>query len=120
MCGLITPLLNIPLVIARKNDEGGYQWSAGNRDEARVESVLEGRVQRAQRNMLENLPLFTILILVALLTNNLNEYTEAAAVLFFVARLAHAFFYLGGYPRCRGMAFGFCHVASITILVQLF
>ena len=55
--------------------------------------------------MLENLPVFAALVLVAHLSGASNETTALGATIFFWGRVAHAGAYIAGIPYLRTLAF---------------
>ena len=59
-----------------------------------------GRARRAHLNMIENMVLFTALVLVAAVAGKANATTAMGAMIFFWARLAYAVIYLAGCPGC--------------------
>jgi uncharacterized MAPEG superfamily protein len=63
------------------------------------------RAQRAQRNMLENLPHFAVFVLVAHAAGLSNTQTAVGATIFFWARLVHAVAYIAGLWQLRAPAF---------------
>jgi uncharacterized MAPEG superfamily protein len=78
-----------------------------------------GRAQRAHRNMLENLPLFIGLVLVAHLAGRANPMTLLGAQLFFWARLVYAVVYVAGVPWVRTAVWAVSAVGLILIFLQL-
>lgn len=84
----------------------GTSWGLGNREtRPEGEAPWIGRAERAHRNLLENLPLFTILVLVADLTGRADDVTAAACVVFFVTRVLHALVYVRGIVVVRTLVF---------------
>ncbi len=83
----------------------GLQYGFGNRDQSEPLSPWGERALRAHRNMLENLPPFAALVLVAQVAGVANEATAWGAVLFFWGRVAHAVIYIAGVPYLRTAAF---------------
>ena len=63
------------------------------------------RAERAQKNLLANLPAFGALVLVSATAGISNETTVWGAQLFFWARVAHAVIYIAGIPYLRTVAF---------------
>jgi uncharacterized MAPEG superfamily protein len=92
---------------------------AGNRDELPPLSGFAGRAQRAHRNMLENLPLFIALVLVAQVAGKTNAMTLLGAQLFFWGRVAHWLIYLAGIPWLRTLAWFVSVVGMILIFREL-
>ncbi len=100
----------IALILAK-----GLPFAAGNRDEPYELPVWADRAGRAHRNMLENLPIFAALVLIANAAGASNEITAFGATLFFWARVAHAIIYIAGIPWLRTVAF----VASLSGLIRI-
>jgi uncharacterized MAPEG superfamily protein len=74
----------------------GMAIAFGNRDDLPDASPLAGRAERAAKNMLENLALFTALVLAVRIAGKAGAQTEFGASLFFWARLAYWPTYLAG------------------------
>jgi uncharacterized MAPEG superfamily protein len=98
----------------------GLSALAGNRDSVPDLTGLAGRAKRAHLNMVENLVLFTALVLIAAAAGKANAATATGAAIFFWARLAHAIIYLIGIPWLRTLAWAVSVVGMIIIAVQLF
>jgi uncharacterized MAPEG superfamily protein len=92
---------------------------AGNREDMPVMTGFAGRAQRAYRNMLETLPIFIALILVAQIAAKTNAATLLGAELFFWGRLAHWLIYLVGIPWLRTFAWAVSIVGLVLIFLQL-
>ena len=92
---------------------------AGNRDEIPPLTGFAGRAERLHLNMLQNLPLFAIVVLVAQVTNHANATTALGAAIFFWARIVHAAIYLIGIPWLRTAAWAVSIVGVLTIFFQL-
>jgi uncharacterized MAPEG superfamily protein len=107
--GLAFPPL-IALVLHR-----GLAYAGGNRDERLSLPPWGARAERAQWNLLANLPAFAALVLVATVAGISNEATAWGSQLFFWARLAHAVIYIAGVPYVRAIAF----VASLSGLFDI-
>jgi uncharacterized MAPEG superfamily protein len=107
------------IAVAGANSQISLATLAGNRDAMPEITGWAGRAQRAHRNMLENLPLFIALILVAQITSRTNAMTLLGAELFFWARLAHAVIYLAGIPWARTLAWAVSVVGLVLIFLQL-
>ncbi len=78
----------------------GLPELAGNR-EGLTTTAMAGRAKRAHMNMLENLPLFAILVLVVHLAGLGTDLTALGAQIFVVARLVYAIIYIIGIPWLR-------------------
>ncbi|MEA3193280.1 MAG: hypothetical protein QOD26_1613 [Betaproteobacteria bacterium] len=91
----------------------------GNREGLPALTGWAGRAQRAHHNMLENLVLFTALVLICAVTNRTNSTTLLGAQLFFWARLAYAVIYVAGITYVRTVAWLISLVGLVMIFLQL-
>ena len=91
----------------------------GNREDAPDLKGVAGRAQRAHLNMMENLPLFIALVLVAQIAGRTNQMTHWGVLLFFWGRVAHAIIYLAGIPGLRTLAWLVSVVGMVLIFRQL-
>lgn len=71
----------------------GLPTLAGNRQGMPELTGWVGRMQRAHRNMVENLVLFTALVLIVVVADKGNAVTLMGAQVFFWARLVYAVVY---------------------------
>ena len=93
---------------------------AGNRENLPEIVGWGGRAIRAHRNMMESLPLFVALVLIAHVAGRVNGTVILGEELFLAARMAHAAIYIVGIPWIRTVAW-FSAVAGMgMILLQLF
>jgi uncharacterized MAPEG superfamily protein len=92
---------------------------AGNREKMPALDGLAGRALRAHYNMLENLPLFAALVLVAAVAGRANATTALGAEIFFFARLVHAVVYLVGIPYLRTLVWLASMIGLAMIFLQL-
>ena len=92
---------------------------ANNRENLPELKGWAGRAQRAHRNMLENLPLFIGLVLVAHIAGRTNPMTLLGAQLFFWARLVYAIVYVVGIPWVRTAVWAVSAIGLILIFSQL-
>lgn len=84
----------------------GIVWAASARDED-VKADLpkwHPRVERASRNMQENLPLFAALVLVVHVAGEHDAMSALGAEIFVGARVAHALTYAAGIPWVRTLS----------------
>ena len=112
----------VQVLIAAMAAQGqvGLASLAGNRDSLPELTGIAGRAKRAHLNMIENLVLFTALVLIAAAAGKANAATAMGAAIFFWARLAHAIIYLIGIPWLRTLAWAVSVIGMIIIAVQLF
>jgi uncharacterized MAPEG superfamily protein len=92
---------------------------AGNRESLPPIEGWAGRAQRAHRNMLENIVLFSALVLVAQVAGKANATTALGAELFFWARLVYVPVYVVGIPHLRTLVWAVSVVGLVMIFLQL-
>ncbi len=97
----------------------GLSVLAANRDAMPDLTGWVGRMQRAHRNMLENLVLFIALVLVAVVAGKTNATTLMGAQVFFWARLVYAFVYGAGIPWLRTGVWAVSVAGMVMIFSQL-
>lgn len=87
----------------------------GNRDKLPEMSVVAGRLERAKNNMLESLPIFVALALLALIKGgDMSAVTHAASV-FLIARAVYVPAYVSGVPMLRSVVW-LVAVASLLMM----
>jgi len=79
----------------------GLPTLAGNRQNMPELTGWVGRMQRAHRNMIENLVLFAALVLIVVVAGKGNAITLMGAQVFFWARLVYVFVYGAGIAWLR-------------------
>jgi len=99
LCWLM--LLVASLLRAQAWTPAGMQIAFGNRDNLPPPDPLAGRADRAARNMVENLAIFTALIAAVQFSGKANANTQLGATIFFWARLAFWPVYLAGIVYLR-------------------
>ncbi len=65
--------------------------------------------------MVENLPVFAALILVAHVAGEASTATATAAAIFFWARVAHAVIFWFGWPYVRTLAFAVSWIVNLYL-----
>jgi uncharacterized MAPEG superfamily protein len=115
---LLTVLLSFPGVTAIILEKG-LPVAAGNRDETIALSAWADRANRAHRNLLESLPVFAALVLVANVAGVANETTALGATIFFWSRVVHAVVYIAGVPWARTAAFAGSVIGLFMILFEI-
>ncbi len=117
--GLAVFISSVPLFRAMRQ-QWGFKAMLGPRDGLPPLTGWGGRVVRAYANLMDNLVLFGAVVLTIHVVGASNEMTALGAVIFFVSRLAHAVFYIGGVPVLRTVAY-LGGVAGIGLMAaQLF
>jgi uncharacterized MAPEG superfamily protein len=97
----------------------GLPTLAGNREGLPAITGWAGRAERAHRNMLQSLVLFTALVLAAQVTSKLDATTALGAQLFFWARLAYAAVYIIGLPWIRTGVWAISVLGLVLIFIRL-
>jgi len=93
---------------------------ANNRDNLKPPTIMQLRTKRLTDNYRENLWLFAPLILIAAVAGISNQWTVLGAQLFFWSRLAHAVWYIGGWPLIRPLFWFAGVIACGMIFFALF
>ena len=93
---------------------------ANNRDSLKAPSVIQARAKRLTDNFRENLWFFVPLVLIAAITGVSNQWTGPAVQIFFWARLAHAVWYIAGWPLIRPLFWLAGIIACVLIFLALF
>ena len=75
----------------------------GNRDVQPEPSVIAGRLDRAKNNLLEALPIFISLVVLALTRGGNQEAEAYGALVFLVARVIYVPAYISGIPWLRSL-----------------
>ena len=94
-------ILVASLIKAKAWKPAGMMAALGNRDKVEDCSGFPARTDRAARNMLENMVLFTALVLVASVGGVTDPRVELGARIFFWARLVYIPIYMIGIPVAR-------------------
>lgn len=76
----------------------------GNRDARPEESIIAARLDRAKNNMMEALPIFLGLALLALAKGGESREITNGAIIFLVARIFYVPLYAIGVPVLRSLA----------------
>jgi len=107
---LIVAIIQVLLPAFFRNGETGLDYNAGPRDEAGPPvGIITARLQRAQRNLYETLPLFLAAVLIAHIAGRESGPTTAGAWIYVIGRI----FYIPAY------AFGIPYVRSLIWVVSL-
>jgi uncharacterized MAPEG superfamily protein len=86
-----------------------------NRDNLKPPTVFQARTKRLTDNFRENLWFFAPLVLIASIIDLSNQWTVLGAQIFFFARLAHAVWYIAGWPILRAF-FWLAGVIGCTLI----
>ena len=117
---VLLTFVQVLIAAAAANQVVGLTTLAGNREGLAEMPGFAGRARRAHLNMLENMVLFTALVLIAVVANKTNAMTALGALIFFWGRLIYAFIYLLGVPWLRTLAWFVSVIGMVLIALQLF
>ena len=116
----VLAFVQVLIAAAASNQVVGLPTLAGNRDNLPTYVGFAGRAKRAHLNMIENLVLFSALMLIAVVAQKTNPTTALGAAIFFWARLVYALVYLIGVPWLRTAVWFVSVIGMAMIAVQLF
>ena len=117
---VVLAFVQVLIAAAAANQVVGLTRLAGNRDALPEFTGFAGRAKRAHLNMIENMVLFSALVLIAVTAQKTNANTALGAMIFFWARLVYAPVYLIGVPWLRTVVWFVSVIGMIMIAVQLF
>lgn len=118
---LALALVQILLPAFARTREFGLSWNAGARDKTpEAKSPVVGRLERAQANLFETLPLFTGAVLIAQVADQTGALTAWGAGLYFWARVAYIPLYALGVPYIRSLVWLVSLAGLAMCLLALF
>jgi len=117
---VLLTFVQVLIAAAAANQVVGLTTLAGNREDVPAMTGFAGRARRAHLNMIENMVLFSILVLVAVIANKTNATTAMGALIFFWGRLIYAVIYLLGIPWLRTVAWFVSVIGMIMVAWPLF
>ncbi|MBE3023206.1 MAPEG family protein [Janthinobacterium sp. GW458P] len=116
-CTLVLALLQILLPALLRTLETGPQYNMGTRDSAGPPvGKVTGRLQRAQANLFETLPLFATAVLIVHVTAQESALTLYGAALYLAARVLYLPLYAFGIPVVRTLVW----CVSVAGLLMLY
>ena len=104
LMSVVLTFVQMLIAAAAANQTVGLTTLAGNREGLTELPGFAGRARRAHLNMIENMVLFTALVLIAHVAGKANATTAMGALIFFWGRLVYAVIYLLGVPWLRTAA----------------
>ena len=117
---VVLTFVQVLIAAAAANQVVGLTTLAGNRDDIPTYTGFAGRAKRAHLNMLENMVLFSALVLIAVVAQKTNATTAMGALIFFWARLIYAVIYLLGIPWARTLAWFVSVIGMVMVAWPLF
>lgn len=109
--------VQIGLAGAVMNRDVGPRWNAGPRDDQPQFSALTGRLRRAVDNHFEALGLFTIAVVLVMLTGAASAVTAVCAWLYLAARVLYVPAYALGWTPWRSLIWGVGFLATLTMIL---
>ncbi|MDN4037750.1 MAPEG family protein [Massilia sp. YIM B02443] len=101
---LVLALIQILLASSLRTQETGVKYNAGPRDGgAPPPRPVTARLQRAQANLFETLPLFAAAVLIAHVSGSEGDLTLWGCWLYLVARIVYVPLYAAGIPMVRSL-----------------
>lgn len=91
----------------------------GNRDHPPEMSIVAARLDRAKNNMLEALPLFLTLALLALVKGDATAQAAQGATIFLVARVVYVPAYVSGIPLLRSIVWLAANAGLVMMALPL-
>ena len=107
----------IGLAGAAMNRDVGLDWNASPRDSQPQFSVLTGRLRRAVDNHFEGLILFTIAVLLVMVTDTDSLVTAVCAWLYLFARLLYVPAYAWGWSPWRSLIWAVGFLSTLVMIV---
>ena len=107
------------LIKAKAWKPSGLMAALGNRDTADDCSGFPARTDRAAKNMLENMVLFTALALTASIGGVTDPHVELGARIFYWARLVYIPIYMIGIPVARTSVWAISCIGMGMIFVSI-
>src|SRR5258708_25959403 len=90
LLSVLLAFVQVLIAAAAANREVGLETLAGNREGMAALTGFAGRARRAHLNMIENIVLFTALVLVTAVAGHAHPMPALGALLFFWATLLYA------------------------------
>jgi uncharacterized MAPEG superfamily protein len=117
---LVLALAHILLAAHWRNRETGVAYNTGPRDDpGPAVGPVTGRLQRAQRNLFETLPLFAAAVLIAHVAGRHNALTLWGAWLYLVGRIIYLPLYTAGIPYLRSLVWVISLVGLLLVLAAV-
>jgi uncharacterized MAPEG superfamily protein len=117
---LVLALVQVLLPAMLRTSETGVSYNAGARDaEGPPVGKVTARLQRAQRNLFETLPVIAAGIVIAHIAGRIGALTWWGAMLYFWARVFYLPLYALGIPYIRSLVWLASLLGIILILVAI-
>ncbi len=117
---LVLAIVQVLLPSHFRNRETGIAFNVGPRDEPGPPvGPITGRLQRAQKNLFETLPLFAAAILIAHVAGRGGSLTHWGAWLYAIGRVLHVPLYVAGVPYVRSLVWVVALIGLVLVLVAI-
>ena len=117
---LVLALVQILLPAMMRTGETGLSYNASARDDKGPPvGKITGRLQRAQRNLFETLPVIAAGLIVAHIAGRNGALTWWGAMLYFWARIVYLPLYALGVPYVRSLVWLVSLLGTILVLVAI-
>lgn len=114
---LVLALVQVFLPVIIKTQQYGPKWNAGPRDQdVPPPSILAGRLDRAQRNLYETLPIFIAAVLIAQIGAADAALSLLGAQLYLGSRVLYVPIYALGIPYVRTLVW-MVGLAGLVVLL---
>jgi len=118
---IVLALIQIMWATVARTNETGMKWNAGPRDtNAAPPGIVAGRLQRAQANLMETLPLFLGAVALVHLAGKQGDLSMWGTHLFLFGRIAYLPLYRWGVTGLRTLAWIVALVGLGMTLYALF
>ena len=117
---LVLALIQILLASTLRTQETGAKYNAGPRDGgAPPPRPVTARLQRAQANLFETLPLFAAAVLIAHVSGSEGDLTLWGCWLYLVARIVYVPLYAAGIPMVRSLVWLVSLAGLVLVLAAI-
>jgi uncharacterized MAPEG superfamily protein len=110
-------VVQLGLLAVAANLQLGPAYTLGPRDTARALSGVPARLERAFRNHLEALLLFSVAVVVLTLGDRGDAFTANCAWTYLAARIAYVPAYASGVPVLRSVIWTVGFAATVVMLI---
>jgi len=117
---LVLAFIQILLFDFARTGQYGLKWNTGPRDENMPAlNPVAGRLQRAQYNLYETLPLFIGAVLVAHIAGRENDLTAIGAQVYFWGRVVYVPLYAFGIRQIRSLVWLISTAGLVAIFIPI-
>lgn len=116
-CTLVLAIVQIMLASILRTRETGGAYNTGPRDDdGPPVGKLTGRMQRAQKNLYETLPLFMGAVLIVAIAGRESALSFYGAWIYFLARIVYVPLYAAGVPVLRTLTWLISLIGMLMVL----